>query len=144
MPIMTEVMHKIEKMWNAGGGTEEGLQLSANLIYYCKFKDTENAVFAAHTEAAWSESVMNTFYIVVPCYNEEEVLPEAASRLKMKMSALLADGKIAADSKVLLVNDGSGDKTWDISGSFALGTSSSRGYPSAATADIKTRFWRAL
>ena len=53
-------------------------------------------------------------YIVVPCYNEEEVLPETARRLRGKMSALMEAGKIAPDSHVLFVNDGSRDRTWAI------------------------------
>lgn len=51
-------------------------------------------------------------YIVVPCYNEEEVLPETARRLGDKLTALTAAGKISRDSRVLFVNDGSKDKTW--------------------------------
>ena len=51
-------------------------------------------------------------YIVVPCYNEEEVLPETARRLGDKLTALTAAGKISLDSRVLFVNDGSKDKTW--------------------------------
>jgi glycosyltransferase involved in cell wall biosynthesis len=54
----------------------------------------------------------NRLYIVVPCYNEEEVLGETASRLKAKMAGLIGAGKIAADSRVMFVNDGSKDKTW--------------------------------
>lgn len=54
----------------------------------------------------------DTLYIVVPCYNEEEVLPETARRLKEKMDALRAAGKISDRSRVLLVNDGSRDRTW--------------------------------
>ena len=56
----------------------------------------------------------NTLYIVVPCYNEEEVLPETAKRLGDKLSALIAAGKISKKSRVLFVNDGSKDKTWSI------------------------------
>ena len=51
-------------------------------------------------------------YVVVPCYNEEEVLPETAKRLKAKMEALMEAGKISDKSKVMLVNDGSKDRTW--------------------------------
>ena len=51
-------------------------------------------------------------YIVVPCYNEEEVLPETSRRLKEKMTALLAAGTIAEGSRVLFVDDGSRDATW--------------------------------
>ena len=50
---------------------------------------------------------MDRLYIVVPCYNEEEVLPETARRLRGKMSALMEAGKIAPDSHVLFVDDGS-------------------------------------
>jgi len=57
---------------------------------------------------------MDILYLVVPCYNEEEVLPETARRLKAKMGALLSAGKIAPESRVLLVNDGSRDRTWEL------------------------------
>ena len=53
-------------------------------------------------------------YIVVPCYNEEAVLPETSRRLKEKLEGLMAAGKIAPESRVLFVNDGSKDKTWEI------------------------------
>lgn len=53
-------------------------------------------------------------YLVVPCYNEEEVLPITAGELKRKMSELIQSGMIARESKVMLVNDGSRDKTWRI------------------------------
>ena len=56
----------------------------------------------------------NTLYIVVPCYNEEEVLPETARRLGDKLRALMAAGKIGPLSRVLFVNDGSKDKTWEV------------------------------
>lgn len=56
----------------------------------------------------------NTLYIVVPCYNEEEVLPETAKRLKNKLQTLINDGIISAQSKILFVDDGSKDKTWQI------------------------------
>lgn len=51
-------------------------------------------------------------YIVVPCYNEEEVLPETSKRLKEKMENLMAAGKISRRSRVMFVNDGSKDRTW--------------------------------
>ncbi len=53
-----------------------------------------------------------TVYIVVPCYNEEEVFPETEKRLREKMTALIGAGKISADSRVVFVDDGSKDKTW--------------------------------
>ncbi len=56
----------------------------------------------------------NTLYIVVPCYNEEEVLPETARRLGDKLRALMSAGKISPRSRVLFVNDGSRDRTWEV------------------------------
>ena len=56
----------------------------------------------------------NCLYIVVPCYNEQEVLPETAKRLREKMKKLIASGKIAANSRVVFVNDGSKDETYQI------------------------------
>lgn len=53
-------------------------------------------------------------YLVVPCYNEEEVLPETAKQLKQKMNALSEQQKISSDSRIVFVNDGSKDKTWQI------------------------------
>ncbi|MDD5937954.1 MAG: glycosyltransferase [Clostridiales bacterium] len=53
-------------------------------------------------------------YIVVPCYNEEEVLPETSRRLREKVSALIAEGKISDRSRILFVNDGSRDRTWQL------------------------------
>lgn len=52
--------------------------------------------------------------IVSPCYNEEEVLEKSAERLDALFDDLIEKGKIAADSFVLFVNDGSRDRTWDI------------------------------
>lgn len=53
-------------------------------------------------------------YVVIPCYNEEEVLPETSKRLKEKLNSLIATDKISADSRICFVNDGSKDKTWEI------------------------------
>ena len=62
-----------------------------------------------------STSVRNKIlYIVVPCYNEEEVLPETSRRLKEKLAALVASGTVSERSRVLFVNDGSRDATWSI------------------------------
>lgn len=51
-------------------------------------------------------------YIVVPCYNEQEVLPETAKRLKEKLDMLISGGRISEKSRVMFVNDGSKDNTW--------------------------------
>lgn len=57
---------------------------------------------------------MDTLYLVVPCYNEEEVLPETSKRLREKMNSLISAGKISPESRVMLVNDGSKDRTWEL------------------------------
>ena len=53
-------------------------------------------------------------FIVIPCYNEQEVLPITAPMFLEKIKGLSAAGKISEDSRVLFVNDGSKDKTWSI------------------------------
>ena len=53
-------------------------------------------------------------WIVVPCYNEEQVLPITAPLFRQKLLQLSGDGKISPNSRVLFVNDGSGDRTWEI------------------------------
>lgn len=57
---------------------------------------------------------MKRLLIVVPCYNEQEVLPKTIESLSSVMNNLLKKEKITRDSGILLVNDGSSDKTWDI------------------------------
>lgn len=56
----------------------------------------------------------NVLYLVIPCYNEEEVLPETSSRLLEKLGSLIKLGKISEKSRVIFVNDGSKDRTWEI------------------------------
>lgn len=56
----------------------------------------------------------NILYLVIPCYNEEEVLHETTKRLKEKYNDLIDKKIISKDSKVLYVNDGSKDKTWEL------------------------------
>lgn len=56
----------------------------------------------------------NKLYLVIPCYNEQEVLPETAGRLKEKLQSLIEKEKIATGSRIVFVNDGSGDRTWEI------------------------------
>ena len=57
---------------------------------------------------------MDVLYIVVPCYNEEEVLPLTIPEFKKTIVDLVTKGKISPLSRVLFVNDGSKDKTWEI------------------------------
>ena len=53
-------------------------------------------------------------YFVIPCYNEQEVLPETSKRLRAKMQALMEQNLISPSSRVVFVNDGSKDGTWDL------------------------------
>lgn len=85
-------------------------------------------------------------YVVVPCYNEEEVLTETTKRLKEKLEKLIKDKKISDKSRVMYVNDGSKDNTWnlieDISNKENLFTgislSRNRGHQNALLAGLMT------
>ena len=57
---------------------------------------------------------MGRLFCVIPCYNEQEVLPTTSSLLRDKLHHLIETGKISADSRIIFVNDGSRDATWDI------------------------------
>ena len=57
---------------------------------------------------------MKTVWLVIPCYNEEEILPTTAEKVSELLKKLIADGKISNNSKIAFVNDGSKDKTYDI------------------------------
>ncbi|MBO5056305.1 MAG: glycosyltransferase family 2 protein [Lachnospiraceae bacterium] len=88
----------------------------------------------------------NKLYLVIPCYNEEEVLPETARRLKEKISFLIEKGKIDKGSRILFVNDGSRDKTWDIISALheenclysGINLSRNRGHQNALLAGLMT------
>lgn len=56
----------------------------------------------------------DVLYLVVPCYNEEAVLPETAKQLLKKMHSMMEREMISRESRILFVNDGSRDRTWDI------------------------------
>ncbi|MBR5753868.1 MAG: glycosyltransferase family 2 protein [Clostridia bacterium] len=85
-------------------------------------------------------------YIVVPCYNEEEVLPETAKRLKEKLTSLVEQGKVSDDSRVLFVDDGSKDKTWELIAGYheadplfaGVRLSRNRGHQNALLAGLMT------
>ena len=55
-----------------------------------------------------------TLYIVIPCFNEEKVLPITSKQFLEELQLLMDKGKISRDSKILFVNDGSRDSSWDI------------------------------
>ena len=89
---------------------------------------------------------MTTLYIVVPCYNEQEVLPETSKRFLAKLKALIDGGKITDSSRILFVNDGSKDKTWDLIAQYheqdshfsGLKLSRNRGHQNALLAGLMT------
>ncbi len=90
-------------------------------------------------------------YIVIPCYNEEEVLQETTKQLKEKMNSLIQKKKISKDSKVMYVNDGSKDKTWELIEKIhkqdslftGIGLSRNRGHQNALLAGLMTAKERA-
>ncbi len=88
----------------------------------------------------------NTLYMVIPCYNEQEVLPETAKRLKAKMASLIGQGKISQNSRIVFVNDGSKDRTWEMICEYHRGDplfsginlSRNRGHQNALLAGLMT------
>ena len=88
----------------------------------------------------------NILYLVIPCYNEEEVLPETSKRLKEKITSLIENGKIDKASRIVFVNDGSRDKTWEIIRSLheqdpvfsGINLSRNRGHQNALLAGLMT------
>ena len=62
---------------------------------------------------------MKSLYWIFPCYNEEECLPFSFKEINEKFDSLLKSNKISKDSRLVFVNDGSRDKTWDVISSFA-------------------------
>ena len=67
---------------------------------------------AEYNQESWSNMV-KILYVVIPCYNEEEVICETARQLEIKMKDLMKKKKISSKSKVMFVNDGSKDSTWE-------------------------------
>ena len=94
----------------------------------------------------------NRLYIVVPCYKEEAVLPETSRRLREKLEALIKQGKIDRDSRILFVNDGSKDRTWPLIEQYhkeapeifsGINLSRNRGHQNALLAGLSTAVTRA-
>lgn len=83
-------------------------------------------------------------WIVIPCYNEQEVLPVTAPLFLDELHSLISSGKITEDSRILFVNDGSSDKTWDIITSLSesdehfigIAQSRNRGHQNAVLAGL--------
>ena len=82
-------------------------------------KDIIQKISTLRKDGKWKSVSENkearpVLWIVVPCYNEEQVLPITAPLFIRKLNQLSDDGKISANSRVLFVNDGSKDRTWEI------------------------------
>ncbi len=83
-------------------------------------------------------------YIIIPCYNEKEVLPITAPQFLEKITSLAAAGKISNESRVMFVNDGSDDETWSIVKSLSrqdehfigISQSRNRGHQNAVLAGL--------
>ncbi len=89
---------------------------------------------------------MSILYLVIPCYNEEEVLPETVKRLTIKLHSLVTSGKVSEDSRMLFVDDGSKDRTWELIEQFmsenkyvgGIKLSRNRGHQNALLAGLMT------
>ena len=85
-------------------------------------------------------------YLVIPCYNEDEVLPETSKRLTAKLGAMIEMGLISQDSKIVFVNDGSKDHTWQLIRQYheenpmiqGINLSRNKGHQSALLAGLMT------
>ena len=85
-------------------------------------------------------------YIVIPCYNEEEVLPITAPLFLEKINQLVNEGKILDESRILFVNDGSKDGTWELIKKLSkeeyhykgIAQSRNRGHQNAVLAGLMT------
>lgn len=107
----------------------------------------ESGLLEKNLEVELLERTMgNILYIVIPCYNEQEVLPETARRLRDKVQALAEQKKIDKKSRILFVNDGSKDATWLLIRDLCrqdvvyagVNLSRNRGHQNALLAGIKT------
>lgn len=89
---------------------------------------------------------MQRLMIVVPCYNEEEILPYSIKKLTEVIKDLIKKSKIASNSGILFVNDGSRDKTWEIIQKeyksnpyvYGLGLAGNVGHQNALFAGLQT------
>lgn len=93
-----------------------------------------------------ADMALPVLYIVIPCYNEEAVLPLTAPLFLAKLEALVAGGRVDGKSRVFFVNDGSKDETWAIIGRLAaeheridgISLSRNRGHQNALLAGLMT------
>jgi len=83
-------------------------------------------------------------YIIVPCYNEEEVLPETAKRLNAFADALVSEQQIDAQSRILFVDDGSRDRTWSLIEALAEKNARVEGLKLAHNAGHQNALWAGM
>ena len=89
---------------------------------------------------------LSTLYIVIPCYNEQEVLKETTRQLTLKLENLIKQKKISSNSKIMYVNDGSKDNTWQLIQDFhrnskyftGISLSKNKGHQNALLAGLLT------
>ncbi len=92
------------------------------------------------------KKVSNCLYVVIPCYNEEEVLAVTTEKLTEKLNKMIKDKLISKDSKIMYVNDGSKDTTWELICKFnkenkfvtGVNLSRNRGHQNALLAGLMT------
>lgn len=82
--------------------------------------------------------------MVIPCYNEEEVLPVTAPMFREKLDSLSAEGLISDKSRVLFVNDGSKDRTWEIISNICGRDQAYKAKNFLEIAVIRMLFWQVL
>lgn len=88
----------------------------------------------------------NILYLVIPCYNEEEVLPITTKKLTEKLDNMIKDKLVSKESRIMYVNDGSKDRTWKLIGQFnktnkyviGVNLSRNRGHQNALLAGLMT------
>lgn len=91
-------------------------------------------------------NINNCLYVVIPCYNEEEVLAVTTEKLTEKLNKMIKDKLISKDSKIMYVNDGSKDTTWELICKFnkenkfvtGVNLSRNRGHQNALLAGLMT------
>ena len=88
----------------------------------------------------------NILYLVIPCYNEEEVLPITTKKLTEKLDNMIKGKLVSKESRIMYVNDGSKDRTWELIGQFnktnkyvtGVNLSRNRGHQNALLAGLMT------
>ena len=76
--------------------------------------EKENISSIKNQDVVETTGNLPVLYFVIPCYNEEEVIMETASRLKDELHTMISDQLISYESRICFVNDGSKDRTWEL------------------------------